>query len=94
MIGFGVSPDDQYLAAYYGISAVIRVYNLSDWSLVREINLARATSCLVWSFDNQYLIMFPANVNYLLVYDRLANWSLSHNVSIGYSNIVKCIPQL
>ncbi len=46
---------------------------------------------LVWSLDNRYLLIFPYSTDYLLVYDRDTNWTLSSNVTIGYSAVSSCV---
>lgn len=90
-IAFENSFDEKSLLVFYGSFAVLRIYNLSDWTIIKTINLDRPTNYAIWSFDDRYLIVFPTNANYILVYDKSANWTLSRNVSIGYNNIGKCI---
>lgn len=70
--------------------AIIRVYNLSDWSVFQTLNLSLPTSCAIWTFDDRYLIIFPTNSGHFLVYTR-ANFSLTMNISIAYTNVQKCI---
>jgi hypothetical protein len=90
-VDFEKSPDNLYLMVYYDLRTVIRIYNLSDWSVIRTLNLAVGNSCAIWTFDDRYLITFPRNLNYFLVYSRTSNFSQIKNISLAYKNTKKCI---
>ncbi len=85
-VDFEKSPDNLYLMVYYNFRSAIRIYNLSDWSFIRALSLAVPNSCAIWTFDDRYLITFPKNLNYFLVYDRTNDFTQIRNISSAYTH--------
>jgi hypothetical protein len=77
--------------AYYDGVSVIRIYNLSDWSVIQTLTLALPNLCAIWTFDDRYLITFPTYRTYFLVYDRTNSFTQIRNISFAYTNRKKCI---
>jgi hypothetical protein len=69
----------------------ILIYSTNNWALVKNITVSSVgIYAHAWSGDSRYLMVFPFNEIYVLVYDRDNNWSLVRNQTIGHKNIRTC----